>query len=183
MRRYELSNDAYALIEPLLPVNKGKTGHPWNPHRPIINGILWRSHTGAPWEDIRECYGNWKTIYDRYVWWRRDGTWERILVALQVKLDAAGAIDWEQWSLDGTVVRAHHSAAGAPKGEGWDGCDEPDDHALGRSVGGFSTKIDIAGEPEIGANLTQLGGRDVETLIRVFLLGVCDQATQQGASD
>lgn len=143
MRRYELSDDAYALIEPLLPTNKGKTGHPWKPHRPIINGILWRLHTGAPWEDIPERYGNWKTIYDRYVWWRRDGTWERIVMALQVKLDAAGAIDWEQWSLDGTVVRAHRSAAGAPTSDGWDGEEEPNDHALGRSVGGFSTKIHL----------------------------------------
>lgn len=143
MRRYELSDEAYALIEPLLPTNRGKTGHPWNPHRPIINGIFWRLHTGAPWKDIPEHYGNWKTIYDRYVWWRRDGTWDRILLALQVKLDAAGAIDWEQWSLDGTVVRAHPSAAGAPTSEGWDGGEEPNDHALGRSVGGFSTKIHL----------------------------------------
>lgn len=146
MRRYELSDDAYALIEPLLPVNKGKTGHPWNPHRPIITGILWRLHTGAPWEDIPQCYGKWKTIYDRYVWWRRSGTWERILVALQVKLDAEGKIDWDQWSLDGTIIRAHRSAAGAPIGDGWDGDDEPSDHALGRSVGGFTTKIHLVSD-------------------------------------
>lgn len=64
-------------------------------------------------------------------------------MALQVKLDAAGQIDWEQWSLDGTVVRAHRSVVGAPIGEGWDNEDEPADHALGRSVGGFSTKIHL----------------------------------------
>lgn len=143
MNRYQLSDEAYALIEPLLPINTGKTGHPWNLHRPVIDGILWRLHTGAPWEDIPERYGKWKTIYDRYVWWRRDGTWNRILIALQVKLDAAGQIDWEQWSLAGTVVRAHRSAAGAPTSEGCDGADEPHDHALGRSVGGFSTKIHL----------------------------------------
>lgn len=151
MGRYELTDEHYALIEPELPTNKGKTGHPWGAHRPIINGIFWRLHTGAPWPDIPECYGKWQTIYDRYTFWRRDGTWDRILKALQVKLDAQGAIDWEQWSLDGTIVRAHRSAAGAPKTQGWDGELEPDHHALGRSVGGFSTKIhllsDSAGVP------------------------------------
>jgi transposase len=115
MGRFELTDEQYALIEPSLPTNTGKTGHPWKPHRPIINGIFWRLHTGTPWPDIPERYGNWKTIYDRYTWWRRDGTWDRILKALQVKLDEHGLIDWEQWSLDGTIVRAHRSAAGARK--------------------------------------------------------------------
>ncbi len=143
MGRYDLTDEQYALLEPELPRNGEKAGHPWNEHRPIINGIFWRLHSGAPWPDIPERYGKWKTIYDRSTWWRRDGRWNRILLALQVKLDAAGAIDWEQWALDGTIVRAHRSAAGAPTEQGWDGDDEPSDHALGRSVGGFSTKVHL----------------------------------------
>jgi transposase len=142
MERYDLTDAHFALIEPELPTNDGKVGHPWNPHRAIINGIFWRLHAGAAWPDIPERYGNWKTIYDRYTWWRRNGTWDRILKALQAKLDAQGQIDWEQWSLDGTIVRAHRAAAGAEK-SGPDGAAEPSNHALGRSVGGFSTKIHL----------------------------------------
>jgi transposase len=142
MARYELTDEHYALIEPELPTNDGKTGHPYHPHRPIINGILWRLHTGAPWPDIPQRYGNWKTIYDRYTSWRRNGTWDRILKTLQTKLDAQGNIDWEQWSLDSTIVRAHRAAAGA-ENQGPDGTTEPSHHALGRSVGGFSTKIHL----------------------------------------
>ena len=81
MARYELSDQQYLLIEPLLPINDGKVGHPFDPHRPILNGIFWRLHAGAAWPDIPERYGNWKTIYDRYVSWRRTGIWERILNA------------------------------------------------------------------------------------------------------
>lgn len=142
MGRYDLTDAQYALIEPELPINTGKVGAPWGAHRPIINGILWRLHTGAPWEDIPERYGKSKTIYDRFSWWRRNGTWARIAQALQLKLDALGLIDWEQWSLDGTIVRAHRVAAGAPL-DPVDGSDEPSNHALGRSVGGFSTKIHL----------------------------------------
>jgi len=145
MGRHELSDAAYALIEPLLPLNDGKTGRPWSPHRPIINGILWRLHTGAQWRDIPERYGSCKTIYDRYVWWRRDGTWDRIIAALQLQLDTRGLIDTDQWAIDGTMVRAHRGAAGAQK-KNWDGDDEPADHALGRSVGGFSTKIHLVAD-------------------------------------
>jgi len=142
MRRYELTDEYFALIAPELPSNDHKTGHPYLPHRPILNGIFWRLHSGAPWPDIPERYGNWKTIYDRFTAWRRDGTWDRILKVLQTKLDAHGAIDWDQWSLDGTIVRAHRAAAGAEK-QGPDGAAEPSNHALGRSVGGFSTKVHL----------------------------------------
>jgi transposase len=36
-------------------------------------------HTGAPWNDLPERYGPWRTVYARIVLWRRDGTWERLL--------------------------------------------------------------------------------------------------------
>jgi hypothetical protein len=54
--------------------------------------------------------------------------------------DAAGKIDWEVHFADGTMVRAHQYAAGA-KGGG-----NPQAQALGRSVGGFSTKMHIKAE-------------------------------------
>jgi transposase len=100
-----------------LPVSEG-VGHPWNPHRPIVNGIVWRLRTGCQWRDIPERYGPWQTIDDRYGRWRRDGTWDRIFQALQVKLDEHGKLDWEQWSLDSTSIRAHRAAAGARKKRG-----------------------------------------------------------------
>ena len=65
MGGYDLTDEHFALIEPELPPNDGKIGHPWNPHRPIINGIFWRLHAGAAWPDSPEQHGKWKTIYDR----------------------------------------------------------------------------------------------------------------------
>jgi transposase len=62
MGHYDLTDEHFASIEPELPINDGKIGHPWNPHRPIINGIFWRLHTGAAWPDIPERYGNMKAI-------------------------------------------------------------------------------------------------------------------------
>lgn len=115
MRRHEVSDDHYALIAPYLPHPSGKAGHPWHDHRVVLNGLFWKLHTGAQWRDMPTRYGPWQTIYDRYVRWRRDGTWDRILQALQVRLDANGQIDWAQWSIDSTSVRATRAAAGAAK--------------------------------------------------------------------
>lgn len=61
---------------------------------------------------------------------------------LQAYADAAGGIRW-QVSVDSTIMRAHHHAAGARRG-GTD--NEPADHALGRSRGGWTTKLHLACE-------------------------------------
>ena len=114
MRRHELSDEQFARLAPFLPA-PGTPGRPWAAHRRILNGLFWKLHTGAQWRDIPERYGPWKTIYERHVRWRRDGTWARILQALPMQLDADGRIDWEQWCIDGTSIRASRAAAGARK--------------------------------------------------------------------
>jgi transposase len=62
--RGELTDKAWDRIEPLLPKN-GRRGKQWQDHRRVINGILWKLRTGAPWRDLPERYGPWQTCYDR----------------------------------------------------------------------------------------------------------------------
>lgn len=112
--RGELTDTAWTRIAPLLPANSGR-GRQWQDHRTIINGVLWKLRTGAPWRDLPERYGSWKTVYSRFVRWRRDGTWDRLLTQVQTKSDAVGEIVWEV-SVDSTSIRAHQHAAGAKKG-------------------------------------------------------------------
>ena len=112
MRRYELTDEQYEMIGDLLPAN-GKRGGQWNDHRTTLNGIFWILHTGAQWREMPERYGRWKSVYDRFNRWRKDGTIDKILQRLQVRLDKDGRIDWDLWCIDGTNVRASRSAAGA----------------------------------------------------------------------
>ena len=58
-----------------------------------------------------------ETCYDRFVRWRRDGTWPRLLAQAQTKSDAVGEVEWEI-SVDSTVARAHQHAAGARRRPG-----------------------------------------------------------------
>jgi transposase len=76
--------------------------------------VLWRLRTGAPWRDLPERYGPWQTAYRRFAQWERDGTWARLLQAVQVRDDAVGAVECTV-SVDSTIVRAHQHAAGARK--------------------------------------------------------------------
>ena len=110
--RGELTDKAWAHIEPLLPLNGG--GRRWRDHRQVINAILWKLRTGAPWRDLPERYGPWKTAHERLRKWTLDGTWDKILQAAIVKDDAVGDVEWII-SIDSTVVRAHQHSAGARK--------------------------------------------------------------------
>ena len=44
-RRYELRDQAYERIEPLLP--KQRPGGRWNDHRVVLNGMFWILNSGA----------------------------------------------------------------------------------------------------------------------------------------
>ena len=95
MYRFDLTDAEWERIAPFFPdrYHHGQAGHPWKDHRPLVNGILWHLHTGAPWPDTPGRYGPWQTVYDRFNRWRKDGTWPRILAALLLRLDRAGGID------------------------------------------------------------------------------------------
>ena len=115
MSRGDLTNEQWERLEPLLPPRKS-TGRPPKDHRQIINGILWVLRTGAPWRDMPERYGPWKTVYSRLYRWQQEGIWDRIFAAAQELVDASGNLDWDVHYVDGTTVRAHQHAAGAKKG-------------------------------------------------------------------
>lgn len=115
-RRYELTDEGFARIEPLLP-RQGRGGK-WADHRTVLNGLFWVLNSGAQWRDMPERYGKWETVYGRYRRWVREGLFDRILERLHVSLDKDGRIDWSVFDVDGSSVRAHRSAAGASKKTG-----------------------------------------------------------------
>jgi transposase len=94
--------------------------------------------TGAPWRDLPERFGPWATAWSRFRRWTAAGVWARVLEVLQRDADVAGQLDWDTHYVDGTVVRAHQHAAGAIGGQ--------EHEALGRSRGGFSTKVHLRAE-------------------------------------
>jgi transposase len=97
--RGELTESAWATIAPLLPRSHARGGQ-WRDHRTVINGILWKLRTGAPWRDLPERYGPWQTCADRLYRWRREGLWDRLLTHAQTKSDAVGEV-----SLDSSTAR------------------------------------------------------------------------------
>ena len=91
-RRYEISDEQWNKIKHMFP--KAKTGRPGKDLRLMFNAVLWIACSGAPWRDLPERFGSWKTVYSRFCKWRD-----------------------ENLSIDSTVVKAHQSSAGAKKGQ------------------------------------------------------------------
>lgn len=113
-RRFDLTDVQWAVLERLLPAPK-RSGRPslWT-RRQLIDGIRWRIRVGAPWRDIPRQYGSWSAVYALFRRWQRNGTWKRMLTALQALAHAAGRITWDV-SVDSTTARAHQHATGARK--------------------------------------------------------------------
>jgi transposase len=117
-----------------------------------LDGILWICRTGAPWRDLPAVFGKWNFVWKQFRRWCESGAWDLLLQALA---DSGGALDMLQM-IDSTIVRAHRCAAGEKT--------EEQNQALGRSRGGFSTKIHVrcnaAGLP-IGIVLSEGEAHDV----------------------
>ena len=129
MHRHEILLDKWLRIEPLLPGQRGGHGGVARDNKLFLNAVWYVAKTGIAWRDLPERFGKWDTVYHRYNEWCKKGVWRRIFDAVQDP-------DLEWLMIDSTVIRAHQHAAGMNGGE--------DDQDLGRSRGGFGTKIHVA---------------------------------------
>jgi transposase len=111
MRRHELSDEEWARIEPLLPSERGRRSRPAKiPNRTFMNAVFYVAKTGAPWRDLPERFGPWKTIHAKFTRWNALKVFDRIL-----HLFARDA-DHESSIVDSSYVRAHQHSAGGKGG-------------------------------------------------------------------
>lgn len=101
-----LSDALWRRIESLMPAPSVKGGRPFQDHRRVVEGIIWRYRTGTPWRDVPAEFGPWRTLWKRHRRFSEDGTWDRIRAELLTAADAAGELVWAV-SVDSTIDLAH----------------------------------------------------------------------------
>ncbi|MGH6928956.1 MAG: transposase [Dongiaceae bacterium] len=82
MRRGDLTATEWRDVKELLATARSRRGRPPENTRAVINGILWRLRTGAPWRDVPGRYGDWNKIYRRFCRWCQSGIWASVATAL-----------------------------------------------------------------------------------------------------
>jgi transposase len=103
-----LSDDQWALLEPLIEACRPKGKTPPQDLRRTLSAILWRHQNGAKWRAVPEELGPWWRAAQIFIRWARAGVWERLLTLVQERGIQLGMV-----FLDCTSVRAHQKAAGA----------------------------------------------------------------------
>ena len=64
--RFDLSDEEWALLEPLLPKSRKSARVD---DRKIVNAIFYVLRTGMPWRDLPARYGPYTTAYNRFNRW------------------------------------------------------------------------------------------------------------------
>ena len=135
--KYYISEANWSTILSFLKAQKGLHTSNEPKLRIFIEAVYYILKTGGQWMYIPKCYGCGRAIHKRYKNWADKGVWGDLMTYVADK-------DTQQVMMDSLSVKAHACASGYE-------INGNEIHALGRSVGGFTTKIhtltDALGNP------------------------------------
>jgi len=101
--------------------------------RKIVEGIIWKLRTGAPWRDLPTECGPWKSVYNRFNEWSRKGIWQKVFLKIR------GDFDMEWAMVDSSSIKVHQHGI-SKKGL------KAKLENIGKTVGGRTTKIHMLGD-------------------------------------
>lgn len=135
---YLIQDSVFEKIMKFLKTVKGIHKANVNRLREFIEAAFYMLKSGCQWRLLPYYYGDWRAVHKRFHEWVKRNIWHELFKTVQIDPD----MEWV--SIDSSIVRAHACAAGYRK-------DSQVQEALGRSRGGFSTKIhavsDALGNP------------------------------------
>ena len=135
--KYYISESNWSTILTFLRNQKGLHTKDTAKLRKFIEAVFYILKTSAQWKYLHKEYGNSRAIHKRYKYWSDKGIWNNLMTYVS-------DIDSQQFMIDSLSVKAHPCASGYE-------INPNQINALGRSVGGLTTKIhtltDALGNP------------------------------------
>jgi putative transposase len=82
----DLTDDQWALLQPLIPLAKSGGRPRAVDMREIINTLLYLNRTGCQWDMLPHDLLPKSTVYEYFSRWRNDGTWQHMLDVLRANV-------------------------------------------------------------------------------------------------
>jgi len=164
-----LTEDDWALVLEVFRAVLPRRGEKSKDDRRFLEALLYFTVNNLSWRALPGELGNWNSVWKRFSRLSASGTFERFFLALA---ESSGTADFVQM-FDSTSIRAHVPAAGAKGGQ--------ENQALGRSRGGFGTKIHIKCDAEgLPLDFHLTGNEASDTKQFETLLEIGPDATPEG---
>jgi putative transposase len=114
-KRYpsDLTDEAWAILEPLIPPAK-RGGRPRTANmREVLNGIFYVLKTGCQWENLPKDLPPSGTVFYYFNRWRKEKVWQQMNAALreQVRLEAGREATPSAGSMDSQSVKTTEKGA------------------------------------------------------------------------
>jgi putative transposase len=80
------TDEQWALLEPLLPrpPRRRRRGRPpKTDRRAVVDALFYHTREGGSWRALPHDFPPWKTVYNYFRKWTRNGTWQTLLDALR----------------------------------------------------------------------------------------------------
>lgn len=110
----DLTDEEWALVEPLLPSADGGGRPEKHPRREIVDAVVYVVRTGCPWRQLPADLPPWQTVYWYFVRWEKQRVTLRMLDVLRQQVrqvegrdtePSAGIIDSQSVKAADTVGR------------------------------------------------------------------------------
>ncbi len=111
----DLSDESFALVQPLLPVRKPSGRRPTDP-RVILDAMFYLIRAGCPWRYLPRDFPPFTTVQNRFYAWRDSGLWEQIVSVLIMAVREAEGKDAAPTVVIVDSQSVKTTEAGGPKG-------------------------------------------------------------------
>jgi putative transposase len=79
----DLSEEQWAILQPLIPLARPGGRPRKTDMRRVLNALFYVTRQGCTWRALPHDFPPWKTVYNYFQWFQRDGTWQRLVDTLR----------------------------------------------------------------------------------------------------